>query len=291
MNTFRPLRVFVNSGNGAAGPTFDAIAERLADLNVPIDLIRVHHDPEPMFLNGIPNLLLPKNHATMAAVVREHSADMGVPFDGDFDRCFFFDEAGQFVLDEYMVGLLASVFLNKTQGEKIVRDPRVIWNTQDIVAEKGGIAVQSKTDHAFIKETMRAHQLVYGGEMSAHYYFHDFAYCDSGMSPWLLVAGLMSKLGCNLSDWVGLRFEKFPSSGERNFIVANADLAIDAVLTEYQDGASFDDLDGVSLSFAAWRFNLQKSNTEPLVRLNVEMCGSAKGIEARAAMISKKLLG
>ena len=287
----RPLKIVVNSGNGAAGPTFDAIAARLADLGAQIEFIRVHHDPDHTFPNGIPNPLLPKNHAATADVVQAHGADMGVAFDGDFDRCFFFDAAGQFVPGEYVVGLLASIFLDQEQGGKIVHDPRVIWNTQDVVTEKDGVAVQSKTGHAFIKQTMRAHQAVYGGEMSAHHYFRDFAYCDSGMIPWLLVAELVSKSGLSLGDWVRVRFEKFPSSGERNFTVANADIAIDAVLAEYQEGASLDDLDGVSLAFVDWRFNLRKSNTEPLVRLNVETNGDADGIEARVAAICEKLLG
>ena len=216
---------------------------------------------------------------------------MGVAFDGDFDRCFFFDEVGQFVPGEYLVGLLASIFLDQERGGKIVHDPRVIWNIQDIVAEKGGIAVQSKTGHAFIKQTMRAHQAVYGGEMSAHHYFRDFSYCDSGMIPWLLLAELVSKSNRSLGDLVRGHYEKFPSSGECNFTVANADMAIDAVLAEYQDGATLDYLDGVSLSFADWRFNLRKSNTEPLVRLNVETRGGVDSIEARVAMISERLLG
>ena len=291
VDALRPLKVVVNGGNGAAGPTFDAIAARLADLGAPVDFIRVHHDPDYTFPNGIPNPLLPENHATTADAVRAHGADMGVAFDGDFDRCFFFDEAGQFVPGEYVVGLLASIFLDQEQGGKIVHDPRVIWNTQDIVAEKGGVAVQSKTGHAFVKQTMRDHQAVYGGEMSAHHYFRDFAYCDSGMIPWLLVAELVSKSGLSLGDWVRGYFEKFPSSGERNFTVANADIAISTVLAEYQNGASLDNLDGLSLSFADWRFNLRKSNTEPLVRLNIETRGPADSIEARVAMISERLLG
>jgi phosphomannomutase len=290
VDALRRLKVVVNGGNGAAGPTFDAIAARLAELDAPIEFIRVHHDPDHRFPTGLPNPRLPDHLAATADVVLAHGAVLGVAFDGDFDRCFFFDEVGQFVPGEYVVGLLASFFLDQEQGGKIVHDPRVIWNTRDIVAKKGGTAVQSKTGHAFIKQTMRAHQAVYGGEMSAHHYFRDFAYCDSGMIPWLLVAELVSKSGRSLGDWVRARFEKFPSSGERNFTVANADLAIDAVLAKYQDGALLDDLDGVSLSFADWRFNLRKSNTEPLVRLNIETRGSADSIEARLAMISERLL-
>ena len=290
LDVLRPLKVVVNSGNGAAGPTFDAIAARLMNLGAPMDFIRVHHSPDHTFPNGIPNPLLPENHSATADVVRAHGADMGVAFDGDFDRCFFFDEAGQFVPGEYVVGLLASIFLDQEQGGKIVHDPRVIWNTQDIVTKQGGVAVQSKTGHAFVKQTMRDHQALYGGEISAHHYFRDFAYCDSGMIPWLLVAELVSKSSLSLGDWVRACFEKFPSSGERNFTVADADIAIDAVLAEYQDGASLDDLDGVSLAFTDWRFNLRKSNTEPLVRLNVETRGGADTIEARVAAICEKLL-
>ncbi len=285
------MKIVINSGNGAAGPTVDAIIKRLAEQGAPIEFIRVHHEPDNTFPNGIPNPLLPQNHKATADVVLREGADLGVAFDGDFDRCFFFDEAGQFVPGEYVVGLLAAIFLEKEAGSKIVHDPRVIWNIQDIVANKGGVAVQSKTGHAFIKQTMREHQAIYGGEMSAHHYFRDFAYCDSGMIPWLLVVELLSKSKRSLGDWVRARFEKFPSSGERNFIVSNADVAIGAVFTKYQEGASLDDLDGVSLSFADWRFNLRKSNTEPLVRLNIEIRGGADSIEARVAMISETLLG
>ena len=180
-----PLKIVINSGNGAAGPTVDAIIDRLKAQGAPLEFIRVHHQPDSTFPNGIPNPLLPANHAATADVVMRAGADMGVAFDGDFDRCFFFDGAGQFVPGEYVVGLLAAIFLDKEAGGKIVHDPRVIWNTQDIVASKGGIKIQSKTGHAFIKQTMRAHEAVYGGEMSAHHYFRDFAYCDSGMIPWL----------------------------------------------------------------------------------------------------------
>ena len=218
----RPLKIVVNSGNGAAGPTFDAIASQLLALGAPLEFVRVHHTPDATFPNGIPNPLLPENHAATADVVKAEKADFGVAFDGDFDRCFFFDETGQFVPGEYVVGLLASIFLEKEAGAKIVHDPRVIWNTQDIVAQKGGIAVQSKTGHAFIKQTMRSREAVYGGEMSAHHYFRDFAYCDSGMIPWLLIAELVSRSGRSLGDWVKDRYAAFPSSGEINFTVADA---------------------------------------------------------------------
>jgi len=284
--------VVVNSGNGAAGPPFHALANRLLELGAPLDFIRVHHTPDATFPNGIPNPLLPENHLATADVVKAEKADFGVAFDGDFDRCFFFDETGQFVPGEYVIGLLASIFLEKEMGAKIVHDPRVIWNTQDIVARKGGIAVQSKTGHAFIKQTMRSNEAVYGGEMSAHHYFRDFAYCDSGMIPWLLVAELLSKSGRSLADWVRDRFAAFPSSGEMNFRVTDAGAAIDRVLAAYRDEAlSIDETDGVSLAFKDWRFNLRRSNTEPLVRLNVESRGEAEILEPHVSIIADFLGG
>ena len=288
----RPLKIVVNSGNGATGPTFDAIADRLLTLGAPLEFIRVHHTADATFPNGIPNPLLPQNHAATADVVKAEAADFGVAFDGDFDRCFFFDEAGQFVPGEYVVGLLASIFLEKEVGAKIVHDPRVIWNTQDIVAHKGGIAVQSKTGHGFIKQTMRSQEAVYGGEMSAHHYFRDFAYCDSGMIPWLLIAELVSRSGRSLGDWVKDRFVAFPSSGEMNFKVTDAGTAIENVLSAYRaDALSIDETDGVSLTFDDWRFNLRRSNTEPLVRLNVEGKGKAETLSVHVSAISKLLDG
>jgi phosphomannomutase len=292
VDVLSPLRVVVNSGNGAAGPSFDAIAAELGRRGAPIEFIRVHHEPDHTFPNGIPNPLLPENHAATADVVVREGADIGVAFDGDFDRCFFFDEHGQFVPGEYVVGLLASVFLDREAGAKIAHDPRVIWNTQDIVAEKGGIAIQSKTGHAFIKQTMRTECAVYGGEMSAHHYFRDFAYCDSGMVPWLLILELISKRGRSLGDWTCERFEKFPSSGEINFTVADADASIARVDKAYKGQAlSIDEMDGLSFDCDGWRFNLRKSNTEPLVRLNLEARGNVCGLEQRITELSALILG
>ena len=289
VENLKPLRIVVNSGNGAAGPTFDVIAKRLVDLGAPLEFIRVHHKPDATFPNGIPNPLLPENHAATGNVVRSHGADFGVAFDGDFDRCFLFDGGGNFVPGEYVVGLLASIFLQRETGGRVVHDPRVIWNSIDIINSLNGVAIQSKTGHAFIKQAMRREEAVYGGEMSAHHYFRDFAYCDSGMIPWLLVAELVSSSGKSLSDWIGDRFEKFPSSGEINFRVKDADVAITRVLDRYREGAAIDEMDGVSLSFDDWRFNLRKSNTEPLVRLNIEGRQGADLIGARVEEISKVL--
>ena len=290
VNALKPLKIVVNSGNGAAGSTFDAIAKQLQVLGAQLEFIRVHHTPDATFPNGIPNPLLPENHAATADVVSSEVADFGVAFDGDFDRCFFFDETGKFIPGEYLVGLLASIFLSKEVGAKIVHDPRVIWNTQDIVASKGGATVQSKTGHAFIKQTMRDAHAIYGGEMSAHHYFRDFAYCDSGMIPWVLIAELVSRSGRSLGDWVKDRFAAFPSSGETNFNVDDASRSIDKVLQAYRsDAQSIDKTDGVSLSFEDWRFNLRRSNTEPLVRLNVESRGKPDKLNAQIREIAKLL--
>ena len=277
----KSLKIVVNSGNGAAGQTFDAIAKELENVGVPLEFVRVHHLADHTFPNGIPNPLLPENHAATGNVVIHEGADFGVAFDGDFDRCFFCDGSGNFVPGEYVVGLLASIFLDKEKHAKIVHDPRVIWNTQDIVSEKSGVAVQSKTGHAFIKEAMRAQEAVYGGEMSAHHYFRDFAYCDSGMIPWLMMAELVSVSGKSIFELVADRFEKFPSSGELNFTVTDTDKAITAVLEKYKDHAELDNIDGVSLSFSGWRFNLRKSNTEPLIRLNLEARGNKADLEQK----------
>ena len=290
--TFMPLKIVVNSGNGAAGPTFDAIAQRLSTANVPLDFIRINHTPDHTFPNGIPNPLLPKNHGATAKVVRDVNADFGIAFDGDFDRCFFFDGNGRFVEGEFIVGLLADIFLQKESGAKIVHDPRVVWNIQDIVDRNNGVAVQSKTGHAFIKQKMRAHQAIYGGEMSAHHYFRDFAYCDSGMIPWLLVAELVSKSGVPLADLVSNRFSLFPSSGETNFYVKNVGEAIDRVVAAYcKQAISFDSIDGVSMVFSNWRLNLRGSNTEPLLRLNIEFRGGSNEIQAKVADIAKIIGG
>ena len=266
-----PLNLVVNSGNGAAGHIIDALECKFNELNVPITFIKVNHEPDPTFPNGIPNPLLPENRQpTIDAVIR-HKADFGIAWDGDFDRCFLFDEKGQFIEGYYIVGLLAEAFLQKQPGAKIIHDPRLTWNTIDIVKQNNGEPIQCKTGHAFIKERMRQEDAVYGGEMSAHHYFKDFAYCDSGMIPWLLIAELVSVKGKSLSALVKERIEAYPSPGEINSIVEDADKVIDEIIQLYKPKAkSIDATDGISIEFDTWRFNLRKSNTEPLLRLNIE---------------------
>ncbi|GAC14287.1 phosphohexomutase domain-containing protein [Aliiglaciecola lipolytica] len=282
LNNIKPLKLVVNAGNGAAGDALDNIEERFKALNVPIEFIKVHHQPDGDFPNGIPNPLLPESRADTADAVIANKADMGIAWDGDFDRCFMFDEKGEFVEGYYIVGLLAKAFLDKDADSKIIYDPRVYWNTEDIVKTAGGTPIKSKTGHAFIKERMRKEDAVYGGEMSAHHYFRDFAYCDSGMIPWLLVAELLCTSDQALSELVKQRIAAFPSSGEINSVLEDADAALERVIAKYQPFAEVvDDTDGVGLEFGNWRFNLRKSNTEPVIRLNVESSGDIALMEQK----------
>jgi phosphomannomutase len=282
LDNIRPLKLVVNAGNGAAGEALDAIEQALLKQQVPIEFIKIHHQPDGHFPNGIPNPLLPESRADTANAVIAHKADMGIAWDGDFDRCFLFDENGDFVEGYYIVGLLAKAFLDKDPGAKIIFDPRVYWNTEDIVKSAGGVPIMSKTGHAFIKERMRADDAVYGGEMSAHHYFRDFAYCDSGMIPWLLVAELICTSNKTLSNLVKERIAAFPSSGEINRTLSDPDAAIKAVLAKYEAEATLIDYtDGIGVEFENWRFNLRKSNTEPVIRLNVESRANIPLMEAK----------
>ena len=262
----KPLKVVVNAGNGAAGPILDVMEKYL-----PFELVKVHHEPDGNFPNGVPNPLLPENRDATAKTVRESGADAGVAWDGDFDRCFMFDEQGDFIEGYYMVGFLAQAFLKKNAGEKIIYDPRLVWNTEELVTENGGVPVISKSGHAFIKEKMRKENAIYGGEMSAHHYFRDFSYCDSGMIPWLLVLELLSQAdGKNLSELMKERMERYSISGEINSKVKDADEVLKRIETEYGPQGKVTKIDGLSVEFDNWRFNLRKSNTEPVIRLNVE---------------------
>ena len=281
---FRPMKLVANAGNGAAGKVVDAIETAFEKHNIPIEFIKVHHEPDPTFPNGIPNPLLPENRADTAQAVRENQADFGIAWDGDFDRCFLFDANGEFIEGYYIVGLLAQSFLDKDPGAKIIYDPRLYWNTEDIVNKAGGTPVKSKTGHAFIKERMRKEDAVYGGEMSAHHYFRDFAYCDTGMIPWLLVAELLCIKGQSLASMVEQRIAAYPSSGEINSKLKDADAALARVLEKYRPQAeAIDETDGIGLEFGTWRFNLRKSNTEPVIRLNVESKGDIPLMEQKTA--------
>jgi len=271
------LKVVCNAGNGGAGAIVD-----LLEPHLPFTFVKVHHNPDGNFPNGVPNPLLEENrHPTVTALLN-NKADVAIAWDGDFDRCFFFDEKGGFIEGYYIVGLLAAAFLKKNQGSKIVHDPRLLWNTEAVVKDGGGTAVQCKSGHAFIKEKMRSEDAIYGGEMSAHHYFRDFFYCDSGMVPWLLVLELIVQSGKPLSQLVEECIARFPASGEINRTVSDASAVIEKVLAHYKPSAlDIDYTDGVSISFADWRFNLRMSNTEPVIRLNVESRGDIALMQAK----------
>ncbi len=271
LSAFKPLRLVVNAGNGSAGPVLDAIEAELNRRSVPVSFIKVHHEPDPTFPHGIPNPLLPENRSATAAAVFAHGADMGIAWDGDFDRCFLFDEHGDFIEGYYIVGLLAEAFLLKNPGEKVIHDPRLTWNTVAMAERSGGVAIQSKTGHAFIKEHMRKENAIYGGEMSAHHYFRDFAYCDSGMIPWLLVAELLCVRCVRMSELVGERMKAFPCSGEINYTVNDVPAVLVAVQQHFSvHNPALDFTDGLSMELPEWRMNIRGSNTEPLLRVNIE---------------------
>ncbi|MCU0826156.1 MAG: phosphomannomutase [Tabrizicola sp.] len=283
-----PLRLVVNAGNGAAGPTFDAIADALALRGVCLEITRVHHQPDGTFPNGVPNPLLPENHAATGNAVVAAEADFGVAWDGDFDRCFFFDETGAAIPGEYVVGLLARSMMQRDGPGFIVHDPRVVWNTRRIVTERGGQPIVSPVGHVFLKDCMRRMNASYGGEMSAHHYFRDFMYCDSGMIPLLLILALLSKTGRSLGAEVADMRRLHPSSGEINFRVADPALIMAAVRERYESRASaLDEIDGLSIEFDDWRFNLRSSNTEPLLRLNIEVAGNPTLLAERREEVSR----
>lgn len=270
-DSLSPLKIVVNAGNGAAGHVIDAIEKQFIARQVPIQFVKVNHEPDGAFPRGIPNPLLPECRQDTIDAVVEHQADMGVAWDGDFDRCFFFDHEGSFIEGYYIVGLLAQAILAKNPGEKVIYDPRLTWNTEDVVRRAGGVAVQSKTGHAFIKASMRAENAIYGGEMSAHHYFRNFAYCDSGMIPWLIIAQLLSATGQKLKSLVEQRLALYPCSGEINFKVTDIHGALVDIRQSFEGQAkSIVELDGLSMDMGKWRFNVRISNTEPLMRLNVE---------------------
>lgn len=283
VSKLKPLKIVCTAGNGGAGRVVD-----LLESHLPFEFIKLHHDPDGHFPNGVPNPMLEENRVSTIELIKETGADLGIAWDGDFDRCFFYDHTGEFIEGYYVVGLLASAFLAKTPNQIVIHDPRLTWNTIDVAEAGGGRAEQSKTGHAFIKETMRHFDAVYGGEMSAHHYFRDFAYCDSGMIPWLLVTEIMSTTGKTLAELVEARTQAFPCSGEINRTVSDAVALIAKVESMYSDAAaSIEHMDGLSLGFDDWRFNLRMSNTEPVVRLNVE----TRGDDALMRAKTEELLG
>ena len=293
IDKLKPLKLVINSGNGSAGPVVDLLIDKLTQAGAPIEVIKLHHKPDGSFPNGIPNPMIEANRIATQQAVLEHKADLGIAFDGDFDRCFLFDETGEFIDGSYVVGMLAQAFLNKYPNESIVYDPRVIYNTEAVIKDHNGKAVISKSGHSFIKQVMRESGAVYGGEMSAHHYFRDFFYCDSGMIPWLLTIELLSITGKTISELVTGYIQAYPSSGELNFRLTTHDAPtiIKAIEENFSDqNPTKSTLDGLSLNFGDWRFNLRASNTEPLIRLNIESRGDEYLLRTKTQEIQQWLI-
>lgn len=277
----RPMKIVVHAGNGCAGPVLDMLEPHL-----PFEFVRVDHDPDPRLPNGIPNPLLPEKRLRASAAVRETGADLGIAWDGDFDRCFLYDHRGKFVEGYYLVGMIAATMLRDHPGSSIIYDPRVCWNTIDIVEKAGGVAKPCPTGHAFFKQKMREEDAVYGGEMSAHHYFRDFAYCDSGMLAWLAIVAELSARDIALADLLADRIAAFPCSGEINFTIADSRRVQQRIADNLAGKArSTDWLDGLSMEFDDWRLNLRASNTEPLLRLNLETRGDIALLADRQAAV------
>lgn len=277
----KPLKIVANSGNGVAGPVLDLLEKHL-----PFEFIKLQHEPDGRFPNGVPNPLLVEGRSATIEAIKQHNADIGIAWDGDFDRCFLFDENGRFIEGYYIVGLLGAQMLQQHPGEKIVHDPRLIWNTQDLAEQNGGTAIQSKSGHAFMKEVMRQENAIYGGEMSAHHFFREFGYCDSGMVPWLLLTEMMSNQDKSLAELVNERILAYPVSGEINMTVSDANVVLNEVLKHFEgQDYDIDDTDGIGLSFDSWRFNIRSSNTEPLLRLNIETRGDVALMEEKRDLL------
>ncbi|MCP4488343.1 MAG: phosphomannomutase [Gammaproteobacteria bacterium] len=273
----KPLKIISNPGNGTAGPVID-----LLEPHLPFEFIKIQHQPDGNFPNGVPNPLLPEGRSATTDAITEHNADLGLAWDGDFDRCFLFDHNGRFIEGYYIVGLLGAAMLQKNPGDKVVHDPRLTWNTIELVTNAGGEAIQSKAGHAFIKETMRRVNAVYGGEMSAHHFFRDFGYCDSGMVPWLLLTKMMCEQNKTLAQLVDERIEAYPVSGEINVVADNPQAILSSIKQHYARlQPNIDEIDGLGLDFGSWRFNVRPSNTEPLLRINVESRGDQELMEAK----------
>lgn len=282
----KPMTIVADIGNGCAGLVMQKLAPKL-----PLKIIMLNEEPDGRFPHGVPNPLLPENRKNTSDAVKINNADFGIAWDGDFDRCFFYDADGRFIEGYYLVGMIAETLLSNYSGENIIHDPRLTWNTQEIVRHANGIPIESKTGHAFIKERMRAENAIYGGEMSAHHYFRDFAYCDSGMIPWLLVAQYLSQSGKTLAQCVDERIRKFPCSGEINLIVNDINSIIQRIESIYSNDpeVKISHIDGLSMEFLNWRFNLRGSNTEPVLRLNVESRGDIGLMQEKTAELLKEI--
>jgi phosphomannomutase len=278
----KPLKIVCHAGNGCAGPVID-----LLEPHLPFQLVKIDNEPDPALPNGVPNPLLPEKRARASTAVIDHGADLGIAWDGDFDRCFLYDHRGRFIEGYYLVGLIAQRMLRQQPGATVLYDPRLTWNTIDIVASAGGAACPCPTGHAFFKRMMRERDAIYGGEMSAHHYFRDFSYCDSGMLAWLTVVAELAETGASLAEMVDARIGAYPCSGEINFTVEDAGACQDRVAARYlPSNPAVETLDGLGIAFDDWRFNLRTSNTEPLLRLNVETRGDRPLLDRKVAELT-----
>jgi phosphomannomutase len=264
-----PLRVVVDAANGMAGVMLPPVLERLPQLEV----VRCYFEPDGSFPNHEPNPLLPENREFVVSRTREEGADLGVAFDGDADRCFFVDDTGEFVPGDFVTALLAEAVLGKepAPGAKVIYDVRASRAVPETIERAGGVPLVNRVGHAFIKHRMRKEDAVFAGEVSAHYYFRDFSQADSGVVPFLLMLELLSKRGKRLSELLAPYRERFFLTGEINTPVADVALKLQELKERYAtEGARISHLDGVSVDFEDWHFNVRPSNTEPLLRLNLE---------------------
>ena len=285
LKQLKPVKIVVNPGNGGAGTVVDELEKHL-----PFQFIKINYEPDGTFPNGVPNPMLEENRKATSDAVVKNQADFGIAWDGDFDRCFFCDETGKFVEGYYLVGLLAENFLHKYPGCKIMYDSRLVWNTEAIVRSHGGIPVRCKSGHAFMKQCMRENDVIYGGEMSSHHYFRDFTFCDSGMITALIVCEMLCSCGKKLSELIGSMEDAFPCSGEINRKVADSKAVLAKLEKKYKEGKA-DRLDGLSMEFPNWRFNLRASNTEPVIRLNVETRGDRQLLAEKTQELLQKIGG
>lgn len=278
----KPMKIVCHAGNGCAGPVIDLLEKHL-----PFTFIKIDHEPDPRLPNGVPNPLLKEKRQKAIQAVKDNDADLAIAWDGDFDRCFLYDHKGRFVEGYYLVGMIAKRMLEKEPGSTILYDPRLTWNTIDIVESMGGVAKPCRTGHAYFKEMMRAENAIYGGEMSAHHYFRDFAYCDSGMLTWLDVVCELSASGKSLAETLEERIAAYPCSGEINFTVDDAKAVQERVAEHYQkQNPTLETIDGLGMVFDDWRFNLRASNTEPLLRLNVETRADQRLLDEKVKELS-----
>lgn len=284
-----PLKVVVNSGNGAAGPSVNKLSQ-----HIPLKIVHLLAEPDGNFPNGVPNPLLESTRNATSEAVLANNADFGVAFDGDFDRCAFFDERGEFVDPYYTVGMFASALLpaQPTDDRRVVHDPTLVWDTQEQVQSAGGQPIRNRAGHSYIKQRMREEDAVYGGESSAHHYFREFLYCDSGMIPWVLMAGLLSVQGGSLAERTAERRRRFPTSGEINLPVGEDPAPLMQRLSDTYSaqGALIDNIDGLSIDFPDWRFNLRPSNTEPLLRLNLETRADPQLLAEKTAELKSRIM-